>query len=255
MNIFPTLCVIIDIMKDIQYHYEVMTKLPGTDFLPSIEETMTYLGNDPSMDDLLYVGGAITPISLLAGYQKGLFPMKIEDADEEFVGWFSPRSRAVIQLHPENEEIEIKMSKSLKKAIKGFEFKVDTCFRDVVELCATLRTEGNWIDEDYINVYEQLFIAGYAHSYEVYDRSQPAKLVGGLFGIGVGGFFSGESMFHLVSNASKAAFAHLIEDLRSKEYKLLDGQWPTHHLKSLGMLEVDRLEYLRMLKSLFCKNV
>lgn len=238
-------------MKDIRYHYEVMIKLAGTDFLPSIEETLRYLGNDPSMDDLLYVGGTITPISLLAGYQKGVFPMKIADAEEEFVGWFSPRTRAVIQLHPENKDVELKISKSLKKAIRDFEFKIDTRFREVVELCAHLRAEGNWIDEDYVKVYEMLFAAGYAHSYEVYDRSHPDKLVGGLFGVGVGRLFSGESMFHLVSNASKAAFVHLIQDLRFKQYELLDGQWPTHHLKSLGMLEIDRLTYLEMLKSLF----
>ncbi len=241
-------------MKDVEYHYEIMDKLPGSDFLPSIDETLTYLENDPSMDDLLYVGGDITPTSLLAGYQKGVFPMKVSDLEEEFVGWFSPRTRAIIQLHPELKEVEIKVSKSLKKAMREFDFKVDTRFRDVVESCACLRSDGNWIDKDYIDAYETLFTAGYAHSYEVYDRSEPNNLIGGLFGVGVGRFFSGESMFHLVSNASKAAFYHLVADLRSNGYELLDGQWPTHHLKSLGMEEIDRLQYLRMLKSTFARE-
>ncbi|SHE42335.1 leucyl/phenylalanyl-tRNA--protein transferase [Ferrithrix thermotolerans DSM 19514] len=241
-------------MRDLGYHYGLVSKLQGTDFLPTIDETLIYLQNDPSMDDLLYVGGSITPKSLIAGYTKGVFPMRIGDEEEEFIGWFSPCTRAIMHLHPEKTDLQIKIPKSLRKEIRRLVVRTDTRFSDVLRLCASIRSEGNWIDEEYIKVYESLFEAGYAHSYEVYDSSNDNELVGGLFGIGVGQLFSGESMFHITPNASKVAFVYLVQDLRAKGFKILDGQWPTHHLRSLGMTEMPRDEYLTLLKEIFNPN-
>lgn len=229
-----------------------MTNLKGKDFLPSIGETLEYLLKNPDMDDLLYLGGSISAKSLVLGYTKGLFPMMVETGDNQLVtGWFSPRTRAVIDLKPDASDLEIKISKSLRKSMRGFVIRKNERFDEVVHQCATVRSEGNWIDANYESTYAELHREGFAHSYEVYLASDPDRLVGGLFGVGIGHFFSGESMFHLLSDASKASFVYMVDDLRSNGYRLLDGQWQTHHLKSLGFTSMSRTDYLRKLRTFF----
>lgn len=187
------------------------------------------------------VGGDLSPERLLLAYRSGIFPWFNDDA---LILWWSPDPRMI--LFPN----EIKISKSMSKIIRIDQFKltVNTNFKAVLENCSRVDRkgqEGTWITKNMIDAYLQLHEMGFAKSYEVWQED---KLVGGLYGIDLGHVFCGESMFSLVSNASKFAFIHLAQDLEKQDYQLIDCQIYTEHLKSLGAKEIDRDDFLKILK-------
>lgn len=179
----------------------------------------------------------ITPELILRAYRAGIFPMS-EDAEDEDLFWVSPEMRGILPLDG------FHLSTSLRKAIRktGFVVKVDTDFAAIIEGCATAGTdrESTWINRTIRNVYGELFRRGVAHTVEVWDG---AELVGGLYGLAIGGAFFGESMFHRKTNASKMAMAHLVERLNAGGFVLLDTQFVTPHLASLGGVEIPRAQY------------
>lgn len=179
----------------------------------------------------------LTPEIVLLGYRAGVFPMD----DHGEIVWYSPDPRCIFELD------QFKVSRSLRKTIaRGvFEIRVNTAFREVIGACAD-RDEGTWISAKIRHVYTQLHEYGLAHSVESW---QQGKLAGGLYGVAIGGAFFGESMFHRVTDASKVAMAALVERLRERGFGLLDAQWITPHLASLGAREISRDEYLRRLEA------
>jgi len=176
---------------------------------------------------------------LLNAYRNGIFPMAVDDAGE--IGWFSPDPRAIIPL---DEHFHV--SHGLKRALKKekFEITIDSEFEIVMRECGT-RKEGTWISEEIVESYCALHRLGHAHSVET---RLEGKLVGGLYGVHIGGAFFGESMFHRTTDASKVALATLVERLRAHGFKLLDTQWTTPHLMQFGTHEIPRRDYLRLLK-------
>nr|WP_295891681.1 leucyl/phenylalanyl-tRNA--protein transferase [uncultured Devosia sp.] len=179
----------------------------------------------------------ITPELIVRAYRAGIFPMS-EDAEDEDLFWVSPEMRGIIPLDG------FRLSTSLRKAIRksGFTVKVDTDFEAIIEGCATVGAERDttWINRTIRAVYGELFRRGVAHTVEVWDG---AELVGGLYGLAIGGAFFGESMFHRRTNASKMAMAHLVERLKAGGFVLLDTQFVTDHLASLGGIEIPREQY------------
>jgi len=179
----------------------------------------------------------ITPELIVRAYQAGIFPMS-EDAEDENLFWVSPEQRGIIPLDG------FRLSTSLRKAIRksGFVVKVDSDFPAVIEACATVGADRDttWINRTIRAVYGELFVRGIAHTVEVWDG---ADLVGGLYGLAIGGAFFGESMFHRRTNASKMAMAHLVDRLRAGSFVLLDTQFLTDHLASLGGVEISRADY------------
>lgn len=187
--------------------------------------------------DLVAAGMSIDPALMLSGYRRGLFSMPLAD---ELVGWFSPDPRGILPLD------NLHVSRSLRKSMKHYRITVDRAFDDVLAACADPARPGHWIADDFIAAFRSLHRLGWAHSVEVWDAD--GRLAGGLFGIEVGGLFSGESMFHSGRDASKAALVALVEILAAAGgRRLLDVQWRTEHLGSLGVVEVSRGEYLRRL--------
>jgi leucyl/phenylalanyl-tRNA--protein transferase len=150
---------------------------------------------------------------------------------------------------------DFKLSRSLIKSIKKFTYKFDTDFNKIITRCATkkrFKQDGTWIQDEIIEAYETLFGMGVVHSIGSYQNN---KLVGGLYGVVVGGVFCGESMFSDVNDASKAAFSILIKHLKYWGYSFIDCQVPTNHLKSLGAKEITRAEFLNKLKKATIKNI
>lgn len=200
---------------------------------------------EAEVDDLVARGADLEPGTLLAAYRAGLFPMPDPEARTwpPDVLWWSPVDRAVLPLDG------LRVTRSLRKSCRGMEVRVDTAFRAVMESCADpARNDAGWIDDDILEAYAELHRLGWAHSVEAW---QDGALVGGLYGVAIGGLFAGESMFHRVRDASKVALVGLV-DLLSDEYagaRLLDVQWRTDHLASLGVLTVPRPAYLRELRA------
>tara|TARA_R110002033_G_scaffold58464_5_gene108082 strand:+ start:30021 stop:30689 length:669 start_codon:yes stop_codon:yes gene_type:complete len=193
-------------------------------------------------EGLLAVGGDLSPERLLLAYKNGIFPWFNEDS---LVLWWSPDPRMV--LFPE----KVKVSKSMRKVLKSDQFRLtkNTCFATVVTHCskvARIGQEGTWITNNMKEAYVKLHEKGIAHSYEVW---QDEHLVGGLYGIDLGHVFCGESMFSLVSNASKFAFIQLAEELKIKNYKLIDCQVYTEHLERLGASEIPRETFIEILQN------
>ena len=192
-------------------------------------------------EGLVAIGGDLSPQRLLIAYRMGIFPWYSEN---EPILWWSPDPRMV--LFPN----ELKMSRSLAKVIRQgrFQITVDTCFEDVIAACArtrVLRNEGTWINSEMEQAYIRLHQMGYAHSIEAWcDRG----LAGGLYGVSLGGFFFGESMFSAISNASKAALAYLCSFLKSRDFDLIDCQVQTSHLESLGARMISRAQFLNQLE-------
>ena len=178
----------------------------------------------------------IEPELLLHGYQLGVFPMAMEDGE---IQWFSPDPRTVIPLD------EFHVPHGLQRALRknAFEVRIDQRFEEVMRLCA--KRDDTWINREIVASYVRLFELGFAHSVEAW---QDGELVGGLYGVAIGGAFFGESMFHRVTDASKIALVGLVERMRAKKFALLDTQWLTPHLKQFGAAEIPRARYLRMLK-------
>lgn len=185
-------------------------------------------------------GSNWNPETLLAAYSVGLFPMPYEiDGQESAIGWWSPHSRAIF--HPG----EIHPSRSLKAARKKFKVTVDRDFEAVIRACGNPDRESGWINEAVISAFMALHQLGMAHSVEVWDRD--GNLAGGLYGLELGGVFAGESMFHVVTNASKVALAHLGQMLNDGTGRIIDTQWMTSHLESMGAKPINRREYCQNL--------
>jgi len=183
--------------------------------------------------DLWAVGADLAPGTLLAAYRLGLFPMPVRGT----IGWFSPARRGIVPLEP------FSAARSLRRARRAFEIRVDTAFGAVVRGCIRPGEPESWIDDDVAQAYGVLHELGWAHSVEAWDDG---GLAGGLYGVGIGGLFAAESMFFARADASKAAFLGLVELLRAARdpgRRLLDVQWLTPHLESLGAVEVTRAEY------------
>ncbi len=185
-------------------------------------------------DDLIGVGADLEPGTLLAAYRAGCFPMP--DGPGGAIGWWAPWRRGVLPVRG------LKVSRSLRQSAKHMEIRVDTAFEQVVEGCADPRRPGGWIDDDFKSAYLELHRLGWAHSVESW---RDATLVGGLYGVVIGGLFAGESMFRRERDASKVALLGLVDLLCDghAEGRLLDVQWRTDHLASLGVVEVSRPLY------------
>ena len=191
------------------------------------------------------IGGDLLPGTLLDAYRRGLFPMPV-GLRRNKIGWWSPDPRAVLPLDG------LRVTKSLRRSLRRFEVRVDTQFEQVVRRCGDPGRPHGWINDDIVRAYTRLHDLGWAHSVETW--SPEGRLVGGLYGVGIGAFFAGESMFHSAPDASKVALVHLCALLGatapgSAPTTLLDVQWSTDHLASLGVVEVPRLEYLLRLEA------
>jgi len=176
--------------------------------------------------------------TLLNAYAGGWFPMAVAPGE---IRWYSPDPRGIIPL--DTFHVPSRLARTLRRS--GFEMRINTDFRGVITACAERpRVDGNWIDREILESYRALHADGFAHSVETW---QDGRLVGGLYGVALGGAFFGESMFHGVRDASKAALVALVSHLRSRGYTLLDTQWVTEHLAQFGAIEISRRRYLRLL--------
>ena len=181
------------------------------------------------------VGGDLAPGTLVAAYRRGLFPMPVERSQ---LGWWSPDPRGVIPLDG------LHVTKSLHRSLRRYVVRTDTAFTSVMLRCAHPNRPHGWITRPLVDAYTRLHDLGWAHSVEAW---QDGVLVGGLYGVAVGGLFAGESMFHAATDASKVALVHLVALLRRHDFGLLDVQWMTPHLASLGAVAMSRASYLESL--------
>jgi len=207
--------------------------LPKSKFFPPAEMA------EP--EGVVLFGGRLTPEWLLDAYAHGIFPWPIFDGTDVMV-WWSPDPRAIFELDG------FHISRRLARTCRSQRFQV-TCNQDfagVLRGCATAgdRTGNTWLTPKMIDAYCQLHALGHAHSVEVWHEGE---LAGGTYGLAIGGLFAGESMFHLVRDASKVALAHLVHHLRTKGFCLFDIQQRTDHTGRLGAVEIPRGEYLRRL--------
>ena len=184
------------------------------------------------------VGADLEPGTLLAAYRTGIFPMPVEAGDEELLAWWSPDPRGVVPLDG------LRVGRSLRRSCRRFEVRVDTAFEAVIDSCADPGRTGRWITPSIREAYVWLHRLGWAHSVEAWDGD---GLAGGLYGVAIGGLFAGESMFHRRTDASKVALVGLVDRLRQGGATLLDVQWVTPHLASLGAVEIPRRAYLERL--------
>jgi leucyl/phenylalanyl-tRNA--protein transferase len=191
-------------------------------------------------EDLIGVGADLEPGTLLAAYRTGVFPMGLGRGGRGPVGWWSPDPRGVLPVDG------LRVSRSLRRSVRRFEIRVNTAFAEVVEACADPHRPGRWITPRLAEAYRRLHGLGWAHSVETWHDG---RLVGGLYGVAVGGLFAGESMFHHETDASKVALMALVQMLDDGLDRLIDAQWQTPHLTSLGVFEVPREEYLHLLAS------
>jgi leucyl/phenylalanyl-tRNA---protein transferase len=183
------------------------------------------------------VGGDLDPGTILAAYRAGMFPMPL--GRKALMRWWSPDPRAVIPMDG------LRVSKSLRASCRRFEVRVDTAFAEVVDACADPSRAEAWITTRVRDAYVELHRLGWAHSVEAWTPD--GELVGGLYGVAIGGLWAGESMFHRRTDASKVALVALVDMLREAGATLHDVQWLTPHLASLGAIDIPRDEYLRRL--------
>lgn len=195
-----------------------------------------------SADGLIAVGGSLTSQRLLDAYRHGIFPWPI--AEEEMMLWWSPDPRAILPLEDEGMHISRRLRRTLRSG--KFQVSCDRAFDQVIRGCASGpgREGGTWITSEMIDAYTHLHRLGHVHSVEVWHEGQ---VVGGTYGVAIGGLFAAESMFYRERDASKVALAHLVAHLRSRGYQLLDVQQWTPHTGTLGVVEISRQEYLRRL--------
>ena len=195
----------------------------------------------PARGEIVGVGADLEPGTILAAYRSGLFPMPVDDG---MLAWWSPEPRGILPLDG------LHVSRSLRKSCARFEVRIDTAFRHVMAACADPARTGRWITPEIASAYVDLHELGWAHSVEAWSRDD-GELAGGLYGIAVAGLFAGESMFHRRTDASKVALVALVDLLGGAdggaEGRLLDVQWRTDHLASLGVVEIDRQTYRRRL--------
>ena len=202
---------------------------------------------DPESADehgIVAVGADLRPELLLAAYREGIFPMPVG----EHLVWWSPDPRAILPLD------RLVVSKSLRRSCRDFEVRVDTAFEEVVAACADPRRPHGWITDEIQRAYTRLHELGWAHSVEAWARDD-RTLAGGLYGVAIGGLFAGESMFHRRRDASKVALVALVERMRDAGMPLLDVQWLTPHLASLGAVEIPRARYLELLRDAVARDV
>lgn len=187
--------------------------------------------------DLVAVSRGFDADLALQAYRHGVFPMPVR---RSVMGWFSPLERGVLPLE------ELRVSRSLRRMLPRYRITVDTAFDQVLRACADPERPGSWIDDRIKRVYEELHRRGIVHSIEAWTEDD--RLAGGLYGVSIGGLFAGESMFHepYGRDASKVALVALVGKLREAggTARLLDVQWQTPHLQSLGVVEIPRKEYL-----------
>lgn len=208
---------------------------------PPTEQALT----DPN--GLLAVGGDLRPQRLLSAYYNGIFPWF---NDDDPILWWSPDPRAIIPVG------QLNISRSLRKYVRkqNWHYTINHAFTDVIQACAMPRKtqEGTWITQDIQNAYIALHHKRHAHSVEVWHKN---KLIGGLYGIAIGQVFCGESMFHLETNASKAAMMCLQQHLLSSQFSLIDAQIVNPHLTSLGAKAISRSQFISQLVQLRDKHV
>lgn len=195
---------------------------------------------DPSLADdhgVVGLGADLEAGTLLEAYRHGIFPMPVGAGGP--MGWWSPDPRGVLPLDG------LRVTRSLRRSCRRYEIRIDTVFAEVIAACADRRRHGGWISDEIRSAYETLHRLGWAHSVEAWDDE---GLAGGLYGVAIGGLFAGESMFHRRADASKVALVALVDLLDDgAPGRLLDVQWCTDHLASLGAIEVPRATYLAAL--------
>lgn len=194
--------------------------------------------------DLVALSHEFDPDLVVEAYRAGVFPMPLHEAGwpDDLMGWWSPMARGILPAE------FLRVPRSLRQSARRYRTTVDTAFDAVIRRCADPRRAGGWIDDAVTDVYTELHRRGVAHSVEVWTPA--GDLAGGLYGVSIGGLFAGESMFHdpvVGRDASKVALLALVGLLDDGLDRLLDVQWVTDHLASLGAVEVDRDEYLDLL--------
>ncbi len=194
--------------------------------------------------DLIAFSAEFDEALVLAAYASGVFPMPLTRSRFPEMGWWSPLQRGVLPLDA------LRVPRSLRKSAQRYTTTVDTAFSEVLDRCADPARPHGWISDDIRAVYTSLFRAGRVHSVETWDAE--GRLVGGLYGVSLGGLFAGESMFHDpvhgrdASKVALLALAQLLSDEHAED-RIIDVQWQTDHLATLGVIEVDREEYLGLL--------
>ena len=190
------------------------------------------------IDDIVATGADLEPSTLIDAYRHGLFPMHV--GDDDILAWWSPVLRGIIDLD------SLRITRSMRRSAKRYRCTIDESFDDVIAACAEVPRGGKWINDDMVSAYRTLHRLGWAHSVETWLDDE---LVGGLYGVRIDRFFAGESMFHTRTDASKVALMHLVDTMRRENMMLLDVQWVTPHLSTLGAMEIPRDAYLRRLSS------
>jgi leucyl/phenylalanyl-tRNA--protein transferase len=189
------------------------------------------------------LGADLEPGTLLSAYRRALFPMPVRRGGS--MGWWSPNPRGILPLDG------LRVSRSLRRSCAHYEIRVNTAFREVITACADPSRPHGWISASIRQAYKRMHDLGWAHSVEAWSL-EDGSLAGGLYGVAIGGLFAGESMFHRRADASKVALVGLVERLRADGNqgvgRLLDVQWVTPHLASLGAIEVPVERYLERLE-------
>lgn len=205
--------------------------------LPDCDWDLPDPARAPEGEELLAVGADLAPRTLIAAYSRGLFPMDV--GSDGPLGWWSPDPRGVLPLDG------LRVSRSLRASCRRYAVTVDAAFADVIAGCAEQRRAHGWITPAFSAAYADMHARGLAHSVEVWRDDD---LVGGLYGVEIGGLFAGESMFHRARDASKVALVALVDALGgasgAREGRLLDVQWATPHLESLGVIAIPRPDYM-----------
>jgi leucyl/phenylalanyl-tRNA--protein transferase len=188
--------------------------------------------------DLVNAGADLEPSTLVDAYRRGVFPMEVTGLPG-VLGWWSPNPRGILPVDG------LRVTRSMRQSAKRYDVRVDTSFLRVMRGCADPSREDGWINDEFIAAYTKLHALGWAHSIEVFDRE--GQLAGGLYGVRIDGLFAGESMFHVKRDASKVALMALVDLMKISGMTLLDVQWCTDHLASLGAMAVPREQYLARL--------
>jgi leucyl/phenylalanyl-tRNA--protein transferase len=212
------------------------------------------VGGSGLVDDVVAVGADLEPGTLLAAYRNGLFPMPLDvPGRPPVMAWWSPDPRAILPLDG------LRVTRSLARSCRRFQIRVNTAFEAVGRACASPDRPGRWITPEISAAYNHLHQLGWAHSVEAWAPGEGPDgedlLAGGLYGVAVGGFFAGESMFHHRSDASKVALMALVEHLVAGGATLLDVQWRTPHLDRLGAVEISRERYLALLEEAIARRL
>jgi leucyl/phenylalanyl-tRNA--protein transferase len=215
-------------------HEDDLTRMPSQFFPPAGRATP---------EGLVAVGGAVTTARLLDAYRHGIFPWPTQSYEPML--WWSPDPRAILPL--DAMHVPERLQRRIRRG--EFDFRANTAFEQVIRECSRGhgREQGTWLTPEMIAAYTELHRLGHAHSVECW---QDEKLVGGVYGVAIGGLFAAESMFYRVRDASKAAVARLVEHLRARSYQLLDVQQWTPHTAQMGVVEIPRREYLARIAAL-----